>query len=95
MLYAGTDLGVYVSTNGAKSWNYLGAGLPNAPIWDIQIHTRDNMLPIASNGRGMWVIYNAGPIQAAKQSHKFHEFSRRVRYHPHSGWPEEAPQRGA
>jgi len=54
---------VFVTTNGGKSWNYLGSGLPNAPVWDLQIHPRDNMLIIATNGRGMWVIDDVSPLQ--------------------------------
>ncbi|MCJ7563092.1 MAG: hypothetical protein MUP52_00705 [Candidatus Aminicenantes bacterium] len=63
VLYCGTDLGVYVTTDGAKTWNYLGSGLPNAAVWDLQIHPRDNMIVIATNGRGMWVIDDASPVQ--------------------------------
>jgi photosystem II stability/assembly factor-like uncharacterized protein len=63
VLYVGTDYGVYVTTDGGKSWNCLGSGLPNAPVWDLQIHPRDNMLVIATNGRGMWVIDDVAPLQ--------------------------------
>ncbi len=63
VLYVGLDFGVYVTTDGAKTWNYLGAGLPNAPVWDLQIHPRDNMIVIATNGRGMWVIDDPSILQ--------------------------------
>lgn len=63
VLYCGTDQGVFVTKDGAKSWNYLGFGLPNAPVWDLKIHPRDNMLVIATNGRGMWVIDDVSPLQ--------------------------------
>ncbi|MDP2916063.1 MAG: hypothetical protein Q8O91_11510 [Candidatus Aminicenantes bacterium] len=63
VLYCGTDQGVFVTTDGAKTWNYLGSGLPNAPVWDLQIHPRDNMLVIATNGRGMWIIDDVSPVQ--------------------------------
>jgi photosystem II stability/assembly factor-like uncharacterized protein len=66
VLYLGTDLGAFVTTDGAKSWNYLGSGLPNTAVWDIQIHPRDNMLVIATDGRGMWAINDVAPIQAVK-----------------------------
>jgi hypothetical protein len=48
---------------GGKSWNYLGRGLPNAAVWDLQIHPRDNMIVLATNGRGMWVMDDASPVQ--------------------------------
>jgi photosystem II stability/assembly factor-like uncharacterized protein len=63
VLYCGTDLGVFVTTDGAKTWNYLGSGLPNVAVWDLQIHPRDNMIVIATNGRGMWVLDDASPVQ--------------------------------
>jgi len=63
VLYCGTDQGVFVTTDGAKTWNYLGSGLPNAPVWDLQIHPRDNMLIIATNGRGMWVLDDLSVFQ--------------------------------
>ena len=63
VLYCGTDYGVYATTDGAKTWNCLGNGLPNAPVWDLKIHPRDNMLVIATNGRGMWVIDDVSALQ--------------------------------
>jgi photosystem II stability/assembly factor-like uncharacterized protein len=64
-LYAGTDTGVYVSRDGGKTWNVLGANLPTSYVWDIAIHPRDNALIIATNGRGMWIIDDLGPVQNA------------------------------
>jgi photosystem II stability/assembly factor-like uncharacterized protein len=63
VLYCGTDLGPYVTTDGGKTWAYLGAGMPNVAVWDIQIHPRDNVIVAATNGRGMWVIDDASPVQ--------------------------------
>ena len=63
VLYCGTDIGAYVTTDGAKTWSVLGSGLPNVAVWDLQIHPRDNVIVIATNGRGMWVIDNAAPAQ--------------------------------
>ena len=63
VLYCGTDLGAYVTTDGGKTWSVLGGGLPNAAVWDLQIHPRDNIIVIATNGRGMWVIDDAAPVQ--------------------------------
>ena len=63
VLYVGTDTGAFVTTDAAKTWNYLGSGLPNAAVWDLQVHPRDNMLVIATDGRGMWVIDTVAPLQ--------------------------------
>jgi len=61
VLYVGTDTGVYVSTDGGKRWNVLGSNLPATYVHDLVIHPRDNVIVIATHGRGMWVI-DAEPI---------------------------------
>lgn len=63
VLYAGTDLGVYVTTDGGKEWHVLGGGLPTCFVWDLIIHPRDNILVIATNGRGMYAIDDLSPVQ--------------------------------
>lgn len=66
ILYAGTDTGVYVTTDGGGTWNVLGKGLPTQYVWDLAIHPRDNALVIATNGRGMWLIDDIAPVQEKK-----------------------------
>ena len=56
ILYVGTDTGVYVTTDGAKSWSVLGANLPATYVHDLIIHPRDNIIVIATHGRGMWAL---------------------------------------
>ena len=65
ILYAGTDTGVYVSRDGGGSWNVLGGNLPTSYVFDLAVHPRDNALVIATNGRGMWIVDDLGPIQNA------------------------------
>jgi len=55
-LYLGTDAGVYVSKNGGEKWEVLG-DLPFVYVHDLAIHPRENIIVIATHGRGMWV-YN-------------------------------------
>jgi photosystem II stability/assembly factor-like uncharacterized protein len=56
VLYVGTDTGVYVTTDGAKTWSVLGGGLPAVYVHDLIIHPRDNIVVIATHGRGMWAL---------------------------------------
>ncbi len=56
VLYVGTDLGVYVSTDGAKSWQVLGGKLPITFVHDMKIQERDKMMVIATHGRGMFKL---------------------------------------
>lgn len=55
ILYIGTDASVYISKDSGKKWDILG-DLPFAYVHDLQIHTRDNMIIIATHGRGMFVL---------------------------------------
>jgi photosystem II stability/assembly factor-like uncharacterized protein len=60
ILYTGTDGGVFVTTDGGKKWDILGI-LPFSYVHDLAIHPRDNMIIIATHGRGIWVM-DANPI---------------------------------
>lgn len=52
-LYAGTDIGVYVSSNSGGSWTPLGTGLPRIPVFDMDV-SANGFLRIATHGRGIW-----------------------------------------
>jgi photosystem II stability/assembly factor-like uncharacterized protein len=73
ILYVGTDLSVYVTKDGGKTWNVLGADLPSTYVHDLIIHPRDNVIVIATHGRGMWAL-DAEPInQKSKRRNRFFE----------------------
>jgi hypothetical protein len=58
-LYAGTDIGVYASTNSGTNWALFGTGLPIVAVFDMAIaqpNTANEFLRIATHGRGMWEI---------------------------------------
>ena len=61
ILYVGTDLGVYISKDRGQSWQVLGGNLPSVYVHDLIIHPRDNVLVIATHGRGMWLL-DADPV---------------------------------
>ena len=60
-LYLGTDSAVFISKDGGKSWQALGGNLPSAYVHDLVIHPRENIIVIATHGRGMWAL-DAGPL---------------------------------
>jgi photosystem II stability/assembly factor-like uncharacterized protein len=62
VLFVGTDIGVYVSKDAGKTWAVLGGNLPSTFVHDLIIHPRDNIIVIATHGRGMWAL-DAAPFQ--------------------------------
>jgi photosystem II stability/assembly factor-like uncharacterized protein len=66
ILYVGTDQAIYVTTDGAKTWQVLGANLPSTYVHDLIVHPRDNVIVIATHGRGMWAL-DANPVNAKGQ----------------------------
>jgi photosystem II stability/assembly factor-like uncharacterized protein len=65
ILYVGTDMGVYVTTDGGATWSVLGGNLPQVFVLDLNIQPRDRMIAIATHGRGVWLL-DAVPVQNKK-----------------------------
>jgi photosystem II stability/assembly factor-like uncharacterized protein/DNA-binding FrmR family transcriptional regulator len=61
LLYAGTELGMYISFNGGDDWQPFQNNLPVVPITDLQI--RRNDLVAATQGRAFWILDDLSPIQ--------------------------------
>ncbi|MBN1389002.1 MAG: hypothetical protein JW965_11185 [Bacteroidales bacterium] len=56
LLFAGTERGIFVSFNSGDIWHSLNMGIPELPVYDIQIHPRENDLIIATHGRGIYIL---------------------------------------
>jgi hypothetical protein len=56
-IYAGTDLGVYVSLDDGVTWDRMGEGLPLVPVRDIYVARNQEFIRVATFGRGLWEIY--------------------------------------
>ena len=64
ILYCGTDMGVYVSTNGGQKWIPLNNNLPAVvSVQDLFIHPKTNQLVIATYGRGVFVLDDISMLQ--------------------------------
>jgi len=53
-LYAGTDIGVYQSTDSGVSWVPFSTGLPRVAVFGMAIQPTSRTLRIATHGRGIW-----------------------------------------
>jgi photosystem II stability/assembly factor-like uncharacterized protein len=68
LLYAATELRVYVSFNDGASWQPLQNDMPVTSVRDIVVHGDD--LDVATHGRGFWVMDQMSALRqiAAKGS---------------------------
>jgi hypothetical protein len=55
-VYVGADIGVWHSDDGGLNWQPLQNGLPDAPVFDLQIHPSQRLLRAATHGRGIYEI---------------------------------------
>ncbi len=63
VLYAGTERGAMVSFDSGLHWNDLRLGLPHVPVYDLQIHPRENDLILGTHGRGFYVLDDLTPLE--------------------------------
>ena len=79
LLYAGTEFGVYASTDDGAHWQPLpraratgllgdsaGAGvggLPAVPVTDLVVHRRGDLVA-STQGRGFWILDDLTPLRA-------------------------------
>lgn len=62
LLYVGTDLGVWVSTDRGSNWQRFQNGLPTVPVHDLRVHPRDRELIAGTHGRSIWIV-DVAPLQ--------------------------------
>jgi hypothetical protein len=58
-LYAGTDRGVFNSTNGGSTWSLYGSGLPDVAVFDLAIQSPFGILRASTHGHGLFEIPTA------------------------------------
>ena len=92
LLYAGTELGVYISFDSGAHWQPLQLNLPPSPIHDLVV--KDNDLVVATHGRSFWVLDNITPLRQVNAQSAGTDF---VLYQPETGlrlhYPEEFDKR--
>jgi len=65
LLFAGTELGLFLSWNGGRDWAPFQLNLPVTPITDLRIH-KGNLIA-ATSGRGFWILDDLGLIRQYKK----------------------------
>ena len=61
LLFAGTELGVFFSSNDGGSWQPLRLNMPASPVHDLVI--KDNDLVAATHGRAFWILDDISPLR--------------------------------
>lgn len=51
---AGTEIGLFISEDAGSSWSLADNGIPNVPIYDIDVMPQDGQIVFGTYGRGMW-----------------------------------------
>ena len=85
LLFAATELGVYVSFDDGERWQPLQLDLPRVSVRDVEVHGND--LVIATHGRGFWILDGIGPLRQIGTGDRLDETrlfqpSRAIRLHP-------------
>ena len=61
LLYAGTEMGLFLSRDFGDSWAKWQLNLPVVPITDLTF--RNNDLVASTQGRGFWILDDLSPVQ--------------------------------
>lgn len=54
IMWAGTEIGLFESTDGGVNWAYADNGLPAVCIWDMKIVGQQ--VVVGTHGRGVWTV---------------------------------------
>jgi photosystem II stability/assembly factor-like uncharacterized protein len=102
LLFVGTEIGLWSSVDGGRSWFKLGA-LPTVAVDDIHLQERDRDLIIATHGRSLYVIDDVSGLELltpAVRAEPAHLFPPRpelgfVAYPGYADWNGSAEFRGS
>jgi photosystem II stability/assembly factor-like uncharacterized protein len=72
LLFAGTELGAYVSFDDGEDWQSLQLNLPVTSVRDLTIHGDD--VVAATHGRSFWILDNITPLRQASEAGKAKAF---------------------
>ena len=68
LMFLGTEFGVYITLDGAKSWVKMKGGMPNISVRDLAIQKRENDLVAGTFGRGIYILDDYSSLRAYDSS---------------------------
>lgn len=64
LLFAGTELGLWISNDGGGHWaEFKGGNFPSVAVRDLAVQERDSDLVLATHGRGIWIVDDITPLR--------------------------------
>ena len=63
LLFLGTELGLYATTDGGDSWFKYDQGVPTVSVMDMAIQQRENDLVLGTHGRSVIVVDDYSPLR--------------------------------
>jgi uncharacterized repeat protein (TIGR01451 family) len=63
-VYAGTDVGAFVSTTAGRIWKRLGSGMPKVAVWQMDYDASHGVLAAGTHGRGAYTLQNRNALPA-------------------------------
>ncbi len=67
LLFLGTEMGLYLSIDGGRSWAPFTNKLPPVPVYDLAAHPREHDLIVATHGRGIHILDDITPLRQLTQ----------------------------
>jgi photosystem II stability/assembly factor-like uncharacterized protein len=64
LLFVGTENGLWASWDRGGQWVRLKGKLPTVPVFDVQVHPRDDDLIVGTHGRGIFILDDVGAVAA-------------------------------
>jgi photosystem II stability/assembly factor-like uncharacterized protein len=65
LLFAGTELGLFLSWDGGRNWSPFQLNLPVTPLTDLHVH-KGNLIA-STSGRGFWILDDLSVIRQYKK----------------------------
>jgi photosystem II stability/assembly factor-like uncharacterized protein len=63
LLFAGTEFGLFVTSNGGRNWTLLRGKLPRVPVDDIVFNEKANDLVLGTHGRSIIILDDVTPLE--------------------------------
>ncbi len=63
LLFAGTEFGLFVTTDGGEHWVRLRGGFPVIAVKDLDVQRRESDLAVGTFGRGIYILDDYTPLR--------------------------------